>query len=98
VLAFALGCHPGRVVYEVLNQPEPMTFVYRAQGADALAAVNRALDDAGFQPAAVHAEGLTAPVAVSGPSAAPSALTASLLAQVPHDPQWHDRIAQLLAD
>jgi hypothetical protein len=94
----------------LLNQPEPMTFVYQAQGADALAAVNRALDDAGFQPAAVHAEGLTVPSAVPRPSAAPSApsapsalsapsvLTASLLAQVPHDPQWRDRIAQLLAD
>jgi hypothetical protein len=54
VLAFALGRRPGRVVYEVLNQPEPMTFVYRVDGADAL---NRALDDAGFQPAAVRVGG-----------------------------------------
>jgi len=54
VLAFALGRRPGRVVYEVLNQPEPVTFVYRADGAGALAAVNRALDEAGFQPAAVR--------------------------------------------
>jgi len=57
VLAFALGRRPGRVVYEVLNQAEPMTFVYRA---DELAAINRALDDAGFQAAAVH--GLAAQV------------------------------------
>jgi hypothetical protein len=95
VLAFALGCHPGRVVYEVLNHPEPVTYVYQADGADALAAINRALDDAGFQPAAVHAEG---PAAPGRPSAASSPLTASLLAQVPHDPQWRDRIAELLTD
>ncbi len=96
VLAFALGCRPGHVVYEVLNQPEPMTYVYQAEGADALAAVNRALDDTGFQPSAVHAEGLTAPTRPAALHAAPSVLAASLLAQVPHDPQWRDRIAELL--
>jgi len=78
VLAFALGSRPGRVVYEVLNQPEPMTFVYRADGTDGLATINRALDEAGFQAAAVQAD---------GPAA-----------QVPHDAQWPDRIARLLAD
>jgi hypothetical protein len=57
VLAFALGGRPGLVVYEVLNQPEPVTFGYRVDGADALAAVNRALDDAGFRPAAVRTGG-----------------------------------------
>ncbi len=56
VLAFALGRRPGRVVYEVLNQAEPMTFVYRADGAGGVATINRALDDAGFQAAAVHAD------------------------------------------
>jgi hypothetical protein len=50
VLAFALGSQPGRVVYEVLNQPEPMTFLYRADAGP----LNRALDDAGFRPAALH--------------------------------------------
>ena len=35
VLAFALGSCPGRVVDEELNQAETMTFVYRADGADA---------------------------------------------------------------
>jgi hypothetical protein len=62
MLAFALGRCPGRVVYEVLNQPEPMTFVYRADGADGLATINRALDDAGFQAAAVRADDLAAQV------------------------------------
>jgi hypothetical protein len=46
----------------------------------------------------VHAEGLTAPTRPVGSSAALSPLTASLLAQVPHDPQWRDRIAELLTD
>ena len=76
VLAFALGRGPGLVVFEVLNQAEPMTQVYRADGADGLAAVNRALDDAGFQ--------------VAGHEA--------LAGQVPHDAQWPDRIAALLAN
>ncbi len=94
VLAFALGSCPGRVVYEELNQPEPMTFVYRADGADALAAINRALDDVGFQVAAVHAEGLTAQ---ARPTTLPTALTSALIGQVPHDAHWPDRIAELLA-
>jgi hypothetical protein len=94
VLAFALGSCPGRVVYEELNQPEPMTFVYRAEGAAALAAINRALDDAGFQVAALHAEGLAAP---ARPASLPITLTSALIAQVPHDANWADRIAELLA-
>jgi hypothetical protein len=94
VLAFALGSCPGRVVYEALNHPEPMTFVYRAEGADALAAINRALDDAGFQVEAVHAEGLAAP---ARPVALPTTLTSALIGQVPHDANWPDRIAALLA-
>jgi len=94
VLAFALGACPGRVVYEELNQPEPMTFVYRAEGADALAAINRALDDVGFQVAALHAEGLTAP---ARPTALPTVLTSALIAQVPHDANWPARIAELLS-
>jgi hypothetical protein len=62
VLAFALGRRPGRVVYEVLNQAEPMTFVYRADGAAGLATINRALDDAGFRAPAVRADGPAAQV------------------------------------
>jgi hypothetical protein len=49
VLAFALAAGPGGVAYEVLNRPEPETYVFRGD----LAAVNRALDDAGFDPAAL---------------------------------------------
>jgi hypothetical protein len=94
VLAFALGIHPGRVVYEVLNQPEPATFVYRVDGTDGLAEINRALDDAGFQAAAVHAEGLTAPARQAG---RPQALVASLAGQVPHGAQWPDQLSALLS-
>jgi len=46
VLAFVLVQGPGGVAYEVLNRPEPVTYVFRGE----LAAVNRALDDAGFDP------------------------------------------------
>ncbi len=60
--------------------------MYRADGADALAAVNRALDDAGFQ------------VAAPGLAASPSPLASALAGQVPHDAQWPDRIAALLAN
>jgi len=92
VLAFALGRGSGRVVFEVLNQAEPMTQVYRADGADGLAAVNRALDDAGFQAAGPGA------LAAPGLAAQPSPLASALAGQVPHDAHWPDRIAALLAN
>jgi hypothetical protein len=83
VLAFALGSRPGLVVYEVLNQPEPMTYVYRGEGA----AINRALDDAGFQAAA---EGL------ASPPPRPGVLTSALAGRVPHDARWLEQITSLL--
>lgn len=99
VLAFALLSSPrGRVAYEVLNLPEPVTYVYESDGdastADASTAVNRWLDDAGFQASAVHASGL-ASAARTGPSA--TLLARSLVAQVPHDEDWQRQIADLLA-
>jgi hypothetical protein len=57
VLAFALAAGPGGVAYEVLNRPEPATYVFRGDPA----AVNRALDDAGFDPAALAASPGLAP-------------------------------------
>ena len=96
VLAFALYGQPGgrRVAYEALNEPEPMTFVYQADGdGDGGTAINRALDDAGFNPAAVHADGLTA---AARPDARASLLARSLVAQVPHDAGWAERVAELL--
>jgi hypothetical protein len=92
VLAFALGSCGGRVVFEVLNQPERLTYVYRADGPGGLAAINRALDDAGFQAAAVHAEGLAA-AAVPGAAG----LAAALAGQVAHDGQWAAGLAELLS-
>jgi hypothetical protein len=90
VLAFALGSRAGRVVYEALNQPGP-TLVYHADEPGGRAAVNRALDDAGFQVAAVHGQGLTVP------AARPNALAQALAGQVSHDGQWPERIGELLA-
>jgi hypothetical protein len=74
VLAFVLVQGPGGVAYEVLNRPEPVTYVFRGE----LAAVNRALDDAGFDPGRLASQ-----LAPGG--------------QVPHDEQWPERIAALLA-
>ena len=100
VLAFAL-LTPARggdpVVYEVLNLPEPVTYVYRAGGPDPRALVNQALDDAGFAPAEIHAAtsgDLTAP---RRQDTAASPLTGALVATVPRDPAWADRLADLLA-
>jgi hypothetical protein len=52
VLAFALARGPGQVVYEVLNLPDPVTCVFPGE----LAAVNRALDNAGFRAEAPGAD------------------------------------------
>jgi hypothetical protein len=99
VLAFALGrrCNdglPSLVLYEVLNRLEPLTYAYQpdtGSGTDELAAVNRCLDDAGFQTDAVQAEGLTS---TGGPGASP--LARWLAAKVPHDDQWTSRLRALL--
>jgi hypothetical protein len=93
VLAFALfSSARGRVAYEVLNLPEPATFVYESDG-DARAVINRWLDDTGFQAATVHATGLTS-AARTDPSAV--LLTRSQVAQVPHGENWQRQIADLL--
>jgi hypothetical protein len=93
VLAFVLGSAADLVVFEVLNRPEPMTFVYRAAGPDGLAAINRALDDWGFRPASLHAAG---PAAPARPAGAVRLLAESLVGQVTHDAHWLSKIAALL--
>jgi hypothetical protein len=95
VLAFALfASSRGRVAYDVLNLPEPVTYVYEADG-DARAVINRALDDAGFQAAAIHAhQGL---LTADRTDSAAALLTRSLVAQVPHDEEWQRHIAGLLS-
>jgi len=101
VLAFALGRRsddvlPSLVVYEVLNQLEPLTYIYKpasGSGTNELVVVNRCLDDAGFQLATVHAGGLTS---ARGPDASASPLARWLAGKVPHDDQWATRLDALL--
>lgn len=87
---------PSLVLYEVLNQLEPLTHIYRpdgGSGTNELVAVNRCLDDVGFQLAAVHAEGLTS---AHGPDAQNSPLARWLAGKVPHDDGWASRLDTLL--
>ena len=63
VLAFVLVLAGGRVVLEILNEPGVPTLVYEAAGPDGQGAVNRALDDCGFQPDAVLGPPLAGQVA-----------------------------------
>jgi hypothetical protein len=58
VLAFVLVPAGRRVVLEILNEPDVPTFVYEAAGPAGVAAVNRALDDCGYQPEAAPALGV----------------------------------------
>jgi hypothetical protein len=50
VLAFVLCAARGRVIYEVLNQAEPDTYVFAADEDGGLSTLNRALDETGFAP------------------------------------------------
>jgi hypothetical protein len=97
VLAFALfASSRARVAYDVLNVPEPATYVYEADG-DARTVINRALDDTGFHAAAVHVAaegGLMAAVRTDAPAVL---LAHSLVAQVPHGADWQRHIAGLLS-
>jgi hypothetical protein len=97
VLAFALfASSRGRVAYDALNLPEPVTYVYEADG-DARAVINRALDDTGFQAIAVHAAadgGLMAAVRTDAPAVL---LAHSLVARIPHGEDWQRQIAGLLS-
>ncbi len=94
VLAFVLGRAGDHVVFEVLNRAEPMTFVFTAAGPHGLPSINRALDDAGFQTAALHAGGLAAP---ARPADRSGLLATSLAGQVPHDEDWSGQLAALLS-
>jgi hypothetical protein len=100
VLAFALltpvrGGDP--VAYEVLNLPEPVTYVYRAGGPDPRTLVNQALDDAGFAPADLHATTSGDLEAAHRQDAAASPLARALVTTIPHDSAWPTRLADLLA-
>jgi hypothetical protein len=93
VLAFVLARAGDRVVFEILNQPAPMTFVYQAAGPDGLTVINRALDDSGFQADVVPATGLGS----LPPRNFSRLLAGSLAARVTHDVHWSSQIAALLS-
>jgi hypothetical protein len=99
VLAFAL-LSPARggdlVAYEVLNLPEPASYVYRAGGPDPGVLVNMALDEAGFAPAAIHAAASGDLAAPHRQDAATSPLARALVAAVGHDANWQHQLAGLL--
>jgi hypothetical protein len=99
VLAFALLSAPGDagpVAYEVLNLPEQLTYVYRGPGQSSTAAVNQALDDAGFAAAGLHAAVSGALTAAHRQDAAASPLTRALMAAIAHDDTWPAQLASLL--
>ena len=88
VLAFVLCRTAGLVALEILNLGDPPTFVYRAAGPGALAEVNRALDDEGFQ--------VTGPG--DSPGRAPRAGLGQLLAgRAVHGGDWARQLDALLA-
>ena len=99
VLAFALIA-PARggdlVAYEVLNQPDPVTYVYRAGGPDPRILVNQALDEIGFAAAAIHAAASGDLAAAHRQDAARSPLARALVAEVSHDANWPQELASLL--
>jgi hypothetical protein len=99
VLAFALLA-PARggdlVAYEVLNQPGPVTYVYRAGGPDPRVLVNQALDEIGFAAAAIHAAASGDLAAAHRQDAATSPLARALVAEVSHDANWQRELASLL--
>ena len=97
VLAFALfASSRGRVAYDMLNVPDPVTYVYEADG-DARTVINKALDDTGFQAAAVHAAAEGGLIAAARTDAPAVLLAHSLVAQVPHGEEWQRQIAALLS-
>ena len=98
VLAFALLSGPGgAVAYEVLNLPDPLTYVYRGPGGQAsVTAVNQALDDAGFAAAELHAATSGDLTAAHRQDAEASPLVRALMATVAHDDNWPAQLAALL--
>jgi hypothetical protein len=94
IWAFALCLTgTGALVYEVLNDEHHATYVYRAGDADAVAALNRALDLVGFRVDAVHAEPATATRTLP----APRLLRDAFIGRVDHGDGWADDLARLFA-
>jgi hypothetical protein len=101
VLAFAFCLtESGALVYEVLNEPDHATYLYRADSADHAAALNRALDLIGFRVSAVHTD---ADQAGSPYRKAAERLPAlrllreAYLGRVGHTEGWADRLRAALS-
>jgi len=92
VLAFVLARTANRVVFEILNLPDPATLVFAATGEDALAVVNRALVDSGFTEPPAPGAGLAAPARPVGRA---GTLASLLVGAVDHDARWSSQIALL---
>ncbi len=99
VLAFALLSPAGGgdpVCYMVLNRPETVSYAYRAGRPDPEVLVNQALDDAGFNPAGVHAVTADDLTAAHRRDAAGSPLAGAFAAVIAHDAHWEEQVARLL--
>lgn len=94
VLSFILVNAPGRVVFEVLNAEEPATLVFRAEGAESVSVINRALVDSGFTAPTPANGGLTAPPRRVGE---PELLSELLLGTIEHGENWSGQLEALLA-
>ena len=79
---------------QALNLPEPLTYVYRAGGADPRAQVNQALDDVGFAAADIRAAAEGDLTAVrrqdmaGGAADIGSPLSRAPVATIPHTADW----------
>jgi len=100
VLAFALCLTPsGMLAYEVLNEGDHATYVYRAGGPDGVAALNRALDLLGFRVEGIYAD---ADSAASRYRKAAQRLPAlrllreAFVGRVVHTDGWAARLAEML--
>jgi hypothetical protein len=100
VLAFALCLTPGgRLVYEVLNETDHATYVYRAADPDAVLVLNRALDLLGFRVEGIHADADSAGSRYRravGRLPALRLLREAYLGRIIHGEGWADRLGQLL--
>jgi hypothetical protein len=96
VLAFALCLTPGgRLVYEVLNDPDHATYLSRAATPEDVAAVNLALDVIGFRVAAATETAATTETA--GRLPALRLLRDRYAGRVDHSGDWADRLRTLSA-
>lgn len=104
VLAFMLSLtESGHLLYEVLNQPDHATYVFRAGGTDEVQQLNRALDLLGFRVEGVYQDVEGGRAAGSPYRKAAERLPALRIlrerftGRVVHTEGWDDRLGRLLA-